>query len=98
MIMSKEARLCYHAVPRILSSELSPWADKEDLSLISNDDASLRFISDKNLLVSSMNKNYEDSVWTRFQDYVKESRINMNVRQVLNEKQNSLIDSDFNDT
>ncbi|XP_063385157.1 nucleic acid dioxygenase ALKBH1 [Cydia fagiglandana] len=98
MIMSKEARLCYHAVPKILPAQTSPWADKEDLNKVSYSEASFKYISDKKQLVSEMNKNVEEAVWSPFQDYIQESRINMNVRQVLNERQRSLTDYHFNDS
>ncbi|XP_063538631.1 nucleic acid dioxygenase ALKBH1 [Cydia strobilella] len=98
MIMSKEARLCYHAVPKILPAQTAPWADREDLNKISFSEATFKYISDKKQLVSEMNKNIDEAVWSPFEDYIQESRINMNVRQVLNERQNSLIDYHFNDT
>ncbi|XP_059062476.1 nucleic acid dioxygenase ALKBH1 [Achroia grisella] len=62
LVMSEAARLCYHAVPKILPSVSSPWNDDDGI----NDD------------------------WHSFEEYIKESRINMNVRQVLNETQCSL--------
>lgn len=90
LIMSKESRLCYHAVPKILPSSGSPWkgTDYE----ISNLDVPINFkyIVHPEKNISAMEENSCDQEWDAFRNYIKESRININVRQVLNEKQTSL--------
>ncbi|XP_041981522.1 nucleic acid dioxygenase ALKBH1 [Aricia agestis] len=78
VIMSKEARLCYHAVPRILRSSNQPWNDlqhKEPPSKIKKTEES------------------ETNNFRIFSKYVEESRININVRQVLHKTQKSLTDA-----
>ncbi|CAH0399988.1 unnamed protein product [Chilo suppressalis] len=94
MVMSKESRLCYHAVPKILLASSSPWNEEVNHSL-GEISASFKYINQPEELYSNMIKNTGDE-WNRFKDYVKESRININVRQVLNESQNSLAGVVFN--
>ncbi|XP_049874946.1 nucleic acid dioxygenase ALKBH1 [Pectinophora gossypiella] len=91
-IMSKEARLCYHAVPKILPSSNAPWDDQELASTIICDNNNLKYMKHQDEIVSLMNKNMDNSEWSRFKEYIEQSRINMNVRQVLKEKQKSLCD------
>lgn len=95
--MSKEARLCYHAVPRIVPTESSPW-NHENLEIPSNNSsvANFKYISNPNLLIDAMEKSADNENWNRFNKYIEESRINMNVRQVLNESQISITDQKFN--
>ncbi|KAJ2951836.1 hypothetical protein O0L34_g13999 [Tuta absoluta] len=90
VVMSKEARLCYHAVPKILPTETTPWNDQD--KSIGNPccDIKLKYLSNTEDLVTKMNRNSNNSEWSEFSDYIKQSRINMNVRQVLNDKQSSL--------
>ncbi|XP_021190666.3 nucleic acid dioxygenase ALKBH1 [Helicoverpa armigera] len=91
VVMSKEARLCYHAVPKILPAVDSPW-DVLDTEIIMPDSKNINFkyISQSEDIMLSMKENI-DNKWHRFKDYIKESRINMNVRQVLNENQTSIL-------
>lgn len=79
--MSKEARLCYHAVPKILPSSKQPWRNPMPIEKTGEN---FKFI-EENELIDAMNSNLNE--WTKFQNYVEESRININVRQVLNENQ-----------
>lgn len=78
MIMSGESRLCYHAVPRIIKTQASAA-----LSLIIEDvdnaDIKTRTI-DKDLFHDVGNPQF----WEPFSRYMDDSRININVRQVLN--------------
>lgn len=95
VIMSKEARLCYHAVPRIVPAESSPWDqdDLEALSNINNDtNVDFKYISNQNQILDLMERCKNNKIWKQFESYIEESRINMNVRQVLNEKQVSIKD------
>ncbi|XP_053608850.1 nucleic acid dioxygenase ALKBH1 isoform X2 [Plodia interpunctella] len=88
LVMSKEARLCYHAVPKILSSPSSPWNDNvEDIH--TKDVPKFRYIYEKDVIVD-MNSNQNNGNWSIFNGYVQESRINVNIRQVLNETQSRL--------
>ncbi|XP_047507746.1 nucleic acid dioxygenase ALKBH1 [Pieris napi] len=80
-IMSKDARLCYHAVPKILPSSKQPWNDPTS---VEKTDENFKYIKEDEI-IDSMNRNLKE--WTKFQAYVEESRINVNVRQVLNENQ-----------
>ncbi|CAH0625439.1 unnamed protein product [Chrysodeixis includens] len=89
VVMSEEARLCYHAVPKILPAPNSPW-DAKDYNSIPASTTKFKYISEPEEIVSSMNENADNENWYHFRNYIQESRINMNVRQVLNKKQNSL--------
>lgn len=88
IIMSKEARLCYHAVPKILPTPISCWDKPENINM--HDIPGLKYISQPANIITLMKRNEDNQEWKRFEDYIRESRINMNVRQVLNEKQISL--------
>ncbi|KAI5646379.1 2OG-Fe(II) oxygenase superfamily domain-containing protein [Phthorimaea operculella] len=92
IVMSKDARLCYHAVPKILPAETTPWNDQDDTIKKEEQacDIKFKYLSKPEDLVIKMSKNLNDSDWNDFSNYIKESRINMNVRQVLNDKQSSL--------
>ncbi|PZC77758.1 hypothetical protein B5X24_HaOG203002 [Helicoverpa armigera] len=94
VVMSKEARLCYHAVPKILPATDSPWdvldAPKTGIIIPDNKNINFKYVSQSEDIMLSMTENI-DNKWHRFRDYIKESRINMNVRQVLNENQTSIL-------
>lgn len=80
MIMSKQSRLCYHGVPKIVRSSSEPWKKQEE------SDQSCDFnntVFDKDIILNST----QDLYWKPFDDYVNNSRININVRQVLYENQ-----------
>lgn len=74
--MSKESRLCYHAVPKILPAEFEFWNEIDNLTELTT-----------NNLYENCKKDY---FWENFNKYIKQSRINVNVRQVLREGQNKL--------
>ncbi|XP_056641159.1 nucleic acid dioxygenase ALKBH1 [Diorhabda sublineata] len=63
LIMSKESRLCYHAVPRIIKTNYEVWNDEYQM------------------------ENSDFKHWEPFNNYLNYSRININVRQVLNKGQ-----------
>lgn len=86
IIMSKEARLCYHAVPKILPASSQPWDSIEKLNNI-NSGVQFKYLR-KELDINET----IDKMWTEFGRYIKESRININVRQVLKENQKNLND------
>lgn len=79
IIMSKESRLCYHAVPRIVKADYCPWIfGSKDM----ND------YNDRDVLITD--EYNDEAYWKPFEDYLSDSRINVNVRQVLYKYQNSL--------
>ncbi|XP_023935507.2 nucleic acid dioxygenase ALKBH1 [Bicyclus anynana] len=93
LVMSKETRLCYHAVPKILPASKQPW--NEGSTSIIEKGVNFKFV-DETELILGMKKNIEDKEWSKFNSYVEESRININVRQVLKQNQKSLLDSNSN--
>lgn len=78
VVMSKESRLCYHAVPRIMKCDLEPYNDFD--------------LEEPKLTKRSKLENDcdDENFWTPFREYLKDSRININVRQVLNKGQEKL--------
>lgn len=76
VIMFSQARLAYHGVPRIIPAPSYPW-------LITQCD------NDRQADVPESNISFDQSelvdinAWEPFNSYLKSSRINMNVRQVL---------------
>ncbi|XP_045773990.1 nucleic acid dioxygenase ALKBH1 [Maniola jurtina] len=91
VVMSKEARLCYHAVPKILPASTQPWNKEEHLISMKQKGTKFKFIDEAKLILE-MERNIENKEWSKFNSYVEESRININVRQVLNANQESLLD------
>lgn len=83
VIMSGASRLCYHGVPRILSSDQVPWNDvdleSECLQRKEKNLASFPSCLSSEIIHSCA----EDCFWEPFGNYLRTSRINMNVRQVL---------------
>ncbi|XP_016996053.2 nucleic acid dioxygenase ALKBH1 isoform X2 [Drosophila takahashii] len=78
MIMSGESRLCYHAVPRIMKTR------RPGNSPLTNEDAD-DADHDTHLVDMGLFQNVGDaSFWEPFSNYIDDSRININVRQVLN--------------
>lgn len=97
LVMSHESRICYHAVPRIVKAKEEPWNNimitmqKETISAttpaikklkmdLSNENESIQFGLNPILYQQIQNEDF----WQPFQSYLNESRININVRQVLN--------------
>lgn len=78
VIMSKESRLCYHGVPKILPAKSEYWNWKDDSE-------NFEFNRD----ISDICKSEE--LFKAFNDYITQSRININVRQVLHRGQKRLI-------
>ena len=104
VIMSGVSRLCYHGVPRILSTDKMPWNDVDTVSecpqrsccdRLATCDAEDRGSTErlrKETNLASIPPYYsseiihsymENSFWEPFGNYLRTSRINMNVRQVL---------------
>lgn len=112
-VMSKSSRLSYHAVPRIMKSDIPPsWrTTMENTSNAQEDNPNEDAIQakrrktdfpetdinqqlDKTKLDGQLWKDTldDDAFWRPFDEYVKECRININVRQVLCRGQISLGD------
>ncbi|GLV36041.1 AlkB [Carabus blaptoides fortunei] len=80
IIMSKESRLCYHAVPKILPAFTKPWIECDNYNVTDNIDGDL------------YTKCQDELFWQPFNSYIGTARININVRQVLRPGQCSLND------
>lgn len=79
MIMSKESRVCYHGVPKILQMDSRFWDfDFEDECHCTKE------------FKDVVNICKEETLWKPFGDYLGHSRININVRQVLKRGQKRL--------
>lgn len=72
VVMSKESRLCYHAVPRVFQSDIISWQTNHEEDILRCSDLDQQEV--KRCL------NNED--WKPFNNYLQDSRINVNVRQV----------------
>lgn len=91
LVMCNEARLCYHAVPKILHASTMPW-DYDDTSELNGTllPDNFKYISNVQRIYNEMSSIKDDFIWNRFRGYINEARININVRQVLHEGQTSL--------
>lgn len=69
LVMSEESRIHYHAVPRVFQTDRKPWNANENLSSCSD-------------LIESDLKECLGVDWKKFEKYLQDSRINVNVRQV----------------
>lgn len=78
VVMTKLSRLCYHGVPKILEDKSYPKWDNINLS----ED----FDDENNILEICVNENS----WILYRNFLKKSRININVRQVLKESEKLL--------
>ncbi|EDV41026.1 uncharacterized protein Dana_GF20132 [Drosophila ananassae] len=74
LVMSGESRLCYHAVPRIIQTTNMSTDSLPNESKLEN----FKFL-DIDLFEQVADSNY----WQPFCSYIADSRININVRQVL---------------
>ena len=104
VIMSGVSRLCYHGIPRILSTDKMPWNDMDTQSECiqrSRCDRSATYDAEDRGSTEGLRKEtnlasfppcysfeiiyscVEDCFWEPFGNYLRTSRINMNVRQVL---------------
>ncbi|RZC41808.1 alkylated DNA repair protein alkB -like protein 1 [Asbolus verrucosus] len=78
VVMSKESRLCYHGVPKILQIDSRFWDCFEQNDLVNKEFKEI------------VNICKEEALWKPFGDYLSHSRININVRQVLRRGQKRL--------
>ncbi|XP_053684964.1 LOW QUALITY PROTEIN: nucleic acid dioxygenase ALKBH1 [Sabethes cyaneus] len=98
IVMTQASRLCYHAVPRVFTDCTAQqlWNEKQQLA----NNQSLEEPEAQTILCSgtisavaatachqTTGKNLH---WSAFVDYISNSRININIRQVLNEGENQL--------
>lgn len=70
LVMSEQSRLFYHAVPRVFSCDRHTWNDNEDISQCSD------------LCQEELEHCLKDEQWQPFENFLTDSRINVNVRQV----------------
>ncbi|KAF5289845.1 hypothetical protein FQR65_LT11731 [Abscondita terminalis] len=80
VVMSKDSRLCYHGVPKIIHARVNLVTNNNDFELFNENEFdcdTLRYCAD-------------DRFWVPFQKYIDSSRININVRQVLKSTQTLL--------
>ena len=70
VVMSKNSRLSYHGIPKILPADIEPWEYDES-------------ICDPDFKIN------EDD-WCKAKSYIREARINLNIRQVLKNGQSKL--------
>lgn len=80
IVMSKESRLCYHGVPKILQVDSRFWGSLDESS-------------DKSVpkeYKGIVNICRDDNFWSPYGSYLSHSRININVRQVLNKGETQL--------
>lgn len=78
MMMSQKSRLCYHGVPKILASNEKPWKIDQIKEIVPH---KFQYL---------VNKLYNSNFVEPFEEYLKNSRININVRQVLKPGQQRL--------
>ncbi|XP_060664030.1 nucleic acid dioxygenase ALKBH1 [Drosophila nasuta] len=86
LVMSEASRLCYHAVPRVMTTDQEPWNIVESKANTSkeNNDVGNMDTNLNNALDSKLFEKVKDELfWQPFNEFIHESRINMNVRQVL---------------
>lgn len=70
LVMSADSRLCYHAVPRVFASNRQYWNSNEDATHC------------EDLASHDVNECLKSDEWEPFENYLIDSRINVNVRQV----------------
>jgi alkylated DNA repair protein alkB family protein 1 len=109
VVMSGVSRLCYHGIPRILSADKMPWNDVDSESecpqrrrcdcLATCDAEDSGKETTLALFPSCLSSEIirscmQDCFWEPFGNYLRTSRINLNVRQVLHPGVKSLHSSD----
>jgi alkylated DNA repair protein alkB homolog 1 len=81
LVMGGDSRLSYHAVPRVIGGSEPSW----------NLDVNKSEAQFENHLVNQTWDSCTDSSWKIFDDYISETRLNINIRQVLKEGQDALV-------
>lgn len=97
VVMSKQSRLCYHAVPKVMKDCLEPWKNLGDSSTtvcekdeVEQPNCKKMKEETSDLLAELLDDCRDDSFWKPFQSYLDTTRININIRQVLKDGQTSL--------
>ncbi|XP_017481386.1 PREDICTED: DNA demethylase ALKBH1 isoform X2 [Rhagoletis zephyria] len=101
LVMSGESRLFYHAVPRVMKARDEPWnnlvptttAKTSHPPSCKKPKIGPEFVTEKNAFgIDTLlyQKVADESYWSPFKKYLNFSRININVRQVLNKDQTCL--------
>lgn len=75
LVMSDKSRFKYHAVPRVFKSNQKSWNNDDDYG-----DQTIEFSKNLDLVVLQECLNLDK--WRIFEEYLEDSRINVNVRQV----------------
>ncbi|XP_065208730.1 nucleic acid dioxygenase ALKBH1 [Planococcus citri] len=92
-IMFGDSRLRYHGVPRILRASRDPWNNFQHQQQYVNQSISVPELSCGTYPITSNNLIADADSWAPFSNYLNDSRININVRQVLSPNQTSLGDA-----
>lgn len=87
VVMSKQSRLCYHGIPRIIPNHFEVW-NKVDWENINNWEK--ESMNDGKIDVDTIIDCKNEYFWKPYDMYLQKSRINVNVRQVLKSEQKSL--------
>ncbi|XP_036339718.1 nucleic acid dioxygenase ALKBH1 isoform X2 [Rhagoletis pomonella] len=101
LVMSGESRLFYHAVPRVMKARDEPWNNLVPTTTAKTlhppsckkPKIGPEFVTEKNAFgIDTLlyQKVADESYWEPFKKYLDFSRININVRQVLNKDQTCL--------
>ncbi|KAH8398900.1 hypothetical protein KR222_001151 [Zaprionus bogoriensis] len=80
LIMSEQSRLCYHAVPRVMK-ENKQYLNYRTVPEMKTSEPLQTHSNAMNM--NLYDKTDDESFWAPFSNYIKNSRININVRQVL---------------
>ncbi|EAT45815.2 AAEL002945-PA [Aedes aegypti] len=95
IVMTRASRLCYHAVPKVfpcLESSRERWAEpeaEEESATLATKEVVPAAYAAAVWDDSHRNRGWQ-STGNGFADYISNSRININIRQVLNEGENHL--------
>ncbi|XP_062537437.1 nucleic acid dioxygenase ALKBH1 [Armigeres subalbatus] len=93
IVMTRESRLCYHAVPKVFpcrESSLQRWAEPEGEDAAGLATEEVPPVANASIRSEYHRNRYWRSTGNGFADYISNSRININIRQVLNEGENHL--------
>lgn len=113
LIMSRESRLCYHAVPRVMKAREETWntllesSKTKENSLEPPTQPSKRLRTELPRITSNetqaalkwgmdpilYHQVADEIFWSPFKSYLHDSRINLNVRQVLFDNHKTLSDN-----
>lgn len=102
VIMSKESRLSYHAVPRVFKTVEKNWMIEGNLNKGNGSPSPMdqqrtkrqktENVDDLNVDMDLWNACDTTDFWTPFSEYLNNNRININVRQVLPANATILVD------